>query len=45
MSALLLQVYTVDVSNSSAVRQAVYSILSRKNMQPFIPYEFTQQVQ
>ena len=34
----------MDVRNSSAVRQAVYSIISRKNTQPFIPHEFTQQV-
>jgi len=40
----VLQVYTLDVRNSSAVRQAVYNIISRKNTQPFIPHEFTQQV-
>ena len=37
----VLQVYTLDVCNSSAVRQAVYSIISRKNTQPFIPHKFT----
>ena len=34
----------MDVHNSSAVRQAVYNIISRKSTQPFIPREFTQQV-
>ena len=41
---IFLQVYTLDVRNSSAVRQAVYNIISRKNTQSFIPHEFTEQV-
>lgn len=36
-------VYTVDPSNSSAVRQAIYSIITRKDTPSFIPLEFTPQ--
>lgn len=38
------QVYTVDVTNQSAVNEAVYEILALKNHVPFVPHEFTQQV-
>ena len=32
----------MDIANSSAVRAAVYKMITRKNPQPFIPHEFTQ---
>ena len=42
-SSLLYQVYTVDISNASAVREAVYKVMTNRSLSPFIPFEFTQQ--
>ena len=39
-----LQVYTVDIANHTAVKEAVYKILRRKETAEFIPHEFTQRV-
>ena len=39
-----LQVYTVDISNVTAVRGVVREILQQKEHKHFVPYEFTQEV-
>lgn len=33
----------MDTSNSSAVRETVYKMITRVNPQSYIPHEFTQQ--
>lgn len=40
----IFQVYTVDVTNHTAVKEAVYKVLRRKGTGQFIPHEFTQRV-
>ena len=41
---MCVQVYTVDIDNHTAVREAVYKVLQKKEVEQFIPYEFTQRV-
>ncbi len=40
----IVQVYTVDATNQSAVREALYEIMAYRDHTPFVPHEFTQQV-
>ena len=40
----LPQVYTVDITNSTAVKEAVNKILQRTDWAPYVPYEFSQEV-
>ncbi len=44
MLLVCLQVHTVDITNRSAVENAVSKILKRSSFESFIPYEFTQKV-
>ena len=40
----ILQVYTIDVTDPSALRKAVMDVLKKGDLQPFIPYELTAEV-
>lgn len=37
------QVFTVDAANMSAVEEAIDKVISRGDLPPYIPHEFTQQ--
>ncbi len=39
-----MQVYTVNIDNHTAVKEAIYKIIRGKNLENFIPHEFTQRV-
>ncbi len=34
----------MDATNSTAIREAVHKVISNRDPQPFLPYEFTEQV-
>ena len=37
-----VQVYTVDVTNETAVKEVVHRVMTNDSLSPFIPHEFTQ---